>query len=239
MVGEPVAYVQGLPKGHRGRLVRFTTPRSRRESRGPESGGAPLSLPKGRETMPMGSQHLLSGISGIFATVLAIAGIYGLLQLVYPSTETSRPNSSLIVDESQAPRQGNSPLPVIDRSYEVQQRALTMPPPSRASGGASVNQDNGSLPRSESCIGSTCPESNNRAITGVDGPNPATSKASRGTVRSSDAEPSQRASPKTVAVETKPAQPMFVHTSEGSTGAATATERSKPVSILETPNKGE
>lgn len=76
-------------------------------------------------------------------------------------------------------------------------------------------------------------------MTGLDGPNRATLKARRGSVTSSDPEPSQKASPNTVTIETKPVQPIFVHTSEGAKGSTTPTERSKTVSILETPNKGE
>lgn len=45
MVGEPVAYVQGLPKGHGADLVRLLTPRSPVRIKGDaESGGGPLSF---------------------------------------------------------------------------------------------------------------------------------------------------------------------------------------------------
>jgi hypothetical protein len=63
MVGEPVAYVQGLPKGHRADSCGYYLPDHQRDRRGPGGGGAPLSLPLGdRHTVPMSSKHLISGI---------------------------------------------------------------------------------------------------------------------------------------------------------------------------------
>ncbi len=49
MVGEPVAYVQGLPKGHRADFCGNYFPDHQRLTGGHESGGAPLSLLQKKE----------------------------------------------------------------------------------------------------------------------------------------------------------------------------------------------
>ncbi len=93
---------------------------------------------------------------------------------------------------------------------QIEQRARAMPNPSRASGSAIINQNNGPQPRSERCTGSRCPENDRR-----------------------------RAVPSTVSVERRPSLPVFVYKAEGATASPTNSEKMRPPSVLDTPNKGE